>query len=235
MTLGRIKPEQLWPAEDVYKADGSLKMPAYQKLKSVDEAQDLVDGFLNKTYKKPIDSESISLTVWCNIVDPALTKLALKKPFVFMGNDGGVSKNRKSGKLDVQPRTYACFSRLIGHWSNSNDQDAISLKQALFKATIAPAMWLGLSKKGRLQEGCDADIVIFDKNTIKDRASAENVESLNLPPVGFSKVIVNGTVVVDNGELTGEAPGKLIRRTWKIEGNTKNVVEMYNKRFPSDS
>ena len=232
MTMGGIKPEQLWSAEDVINvSDGSIYMKAYEKLKSVSQAQELVDGFINKTLKVSEDSGSISLSVWCNIVMPDATKYALKKPFVFMGNDGGVSMS-ESGKVSVQPRTYACFSRLLGHWSR--EEQAIGLKEALFKATIAPAVWLGLSKKGRLQEGCDADIVIFDKNKIIDRARAEEGK-LDLKPLGFSKVIVGGQVVVDGGKLTGKTPGKLIRRTWAISGNTKKVIELYNKRFPSKS
>jgi N-acyl-D-aspartate/D-glutamate deacylase len=169
----------------------------------------------------------MSLSVWCNIIKPEATKLSLTKPFIFMGNDGGVSKNG-SGKVSVQPRTYACFSRLLGHWSR--EEQAIGLKDSLFKSTIAPALWLGLSKKGRLQEGCDADIVIFDKNEIIDRARPED-GMLDLKPEGFSKVIVNGQVVVDNGGLTGKTPGRLIRRTWNVPGNTKKVISLYNKLF----
>ena len=232
MALGRIKPEQLWPAEDVIKAsDGSVYMKAYERLKSVSQAQELVDGFLDKTLKVSKDSGSLSLTVWCNIVMPEATKYALKKPFVFMGNDGGVSISG-SGKVSVQPRTYACFSRLLGHWSR--DEQTISLKESLFKATIAPAVWLGLTKKGRLQEGCDADIVIFDPDEVIDHAKPED-GMLDLKPTGFSKVIVGGQVVVDGGKLTGKTPGKLIRRTWAISGDTKKVIELYNKRFPTES
>jgi N-acyl-D-amino-acid deacylase len=228
MTLGGIKPEQLWPAEDIFRKDGSVYMKSYEKIISVEQAEELVNGFLDGTLKTSDDSESLSLKVWCNIVAPNGTKYALKKPFVFMGNDGGVSINKKNGRMFAEPRTYACFSRLIGHWSR--DEQALGLKDALFKATIAPALWLGLSKKGRLQEGCDADIVIFDKDAIIDRARPEDGK-LDLKPEGLSKVIVNGQVVVDDGELTGKTPGRLIRRTWIVPGNTKKVIALYNKLF----
>ncbi len=234
MTLGGIKPGQLWPAETVYYNDNDgddsndvVFWEAYRRLTSVEDAEALVNGFANKTLKVGKDSTSISLRVWCNIVAPAATKLALTKPFIFMGNDGGISVN-KANQVLVEPRTYACFSRLIGHWSR--EEQALGMKDALFRATIAPARWMGLSKKGRLQEGCDADIVIFDQNKIIDRARAED-GMLELKPLGFSKVIVNGQVVVDNGELTGKTPGRLIRRTWKIPGNTKDVISLYNKLF----
>jgi hypothetical protein len=234
MTLGGIKPDQLWPAENVYQNDNDeddsndvVFWPAYKRLSSVKDAESLVDGFANKTLKVGKESTSMSLRVWCDIVAPEATKLALTKPFVFMGNDGGISTDN-ANKVINEPRTYACFSRLIGHWSR--DEKAIELKQALFKSTIAPARWLGLTKKGRLQEGCDADIVIFNQDKIIDRARAED-GMLELKPLGFSKVIVNGQVVINEGELTGKTPGRLIRRTWKIPGNTKDVIALYNKLF----
>ncbi len=100
------------------------------------------------------------------------------------------------------------------------------MKEALFKATIAPAMWLGLDKKGRLQEGCDADITIFNPDTIIDRAKPE-IGQLTLPPEGIYYVIVNGEIVVEGGGLTGKTSGKLIRRTWEIPGGTLESDETY--------
>ena len=105
------------------------------------------------------------------------------------------------------------------------------MKQALFKATIAPAMWLGLEKKGRMQEGCDADITIFNPDTVIDMAKPE-AGKLHLPPVGIEYVIVNGQIVLDHGAFTGNTPGKVIRRTWQIPGNSRKLMSLYNKRFP---
>jgi N-acyl-D-aspartate/D-glutamate deacylase len=154
--------------------------------------------------------------------------LSLKRPFVFMGNDGGVSRNTSTNELIIQPRTLACFSRLFGHWSRHHG--AITLEQAVFKATIAPALWLGLDKKGRLQEGCDADITVFDPDTIIDRAKPEP-DMLDLPPEGIHYVIVNGQLVVEDGELTGTTPGRLIRRNWTVPGDTQAVISLYEERF----
>ena len=145
-----------------------------------------------------------------------------------MGNDGGVSRNASTNELIIQPRTLACFSRLLGKWSR--EHGAISLEEAIFKATIAPALWLGLEQKGRLQKGCDADITIFDPDTIIDRAEPEP-DKLDLPPEGIHYVIVNGQIVVEEGELTGNTPGRLIRRTWTVPGDTEEVISLYEERF----
>jgi N-acyl-D-aspartate/D-glutamate deacylase len=119
----------------------------------------------------------------------------------------------------------ACFSRLFGHWVRQ--EGTITFMQAIYKSTLAPALWLGLEKKGRLQVGCDADITLFDPDTIIDRASPIPEEHL-LRPDGIPYVIVNGVLVLDEGELTHDRPGQVLRRTWEVPGDTHQVIERGN-------
>lgn len=228
MAFAGVEPAQFWMAEDVF-VDGELYMAAYDRMQAVEQAEALAAAFQEGRAGAGPDSTSISVSLWCNIVAPESTKLALKRPFVFMGSDGGVSRNPRSDELSVQPRSYACFSRLFGHWSRQ--EGAISLEDALFKATIAPALWLDLERKGRIQEGCDADLTVFDPETILDRAQAAP-GMLNLPPKGIAYVIVSGQVVVDHGELTGRTPGRVVRRTWQVPGDTQAVLRLHEARFP---
>ena len=225
-----VVPDQLFMAEDVY-MDEELYMGAYEGFTSVGQIETLARAFEEGRARAAEDSDSVSVNVWCDIVKPEYTIKALRRPFVFMGNDGGVSRNQTTNELLIQPRTLSCFSRLFGHWSRKHG--AISLEEAVFKATIAPALWLGLDTKGRLQKGCDADITIFDPDTIIDRGKPEP-GSLDLPPEGIHYVIVNGRVVVEKGELTGNTPGRLIRRTWTIPGDTEEVLSVYEERFQPD-
>jgi N-acyl-D-amino-acid deacylase len=146
--------------------------------------------------------------------------LALSKPFVFVGNDGYVHKNPATGELEGHPRASGSFARFIGHWAR--DMGGMDLMQALHKATTAPAAWFGLEQKGRLAAGYDADIVIFDPDNIIDTAVCEpgNTDPTTFldPPAGIHYVIVNGKVAVENGELTGEKGGQVLRRNWSIPG-----------------
>jgi N-acyl-D-amino-acid deacylase len=66
--------------------------------------------------------------------------------------------------------------------------------EGIRKLTLLPANRLGLAKKGRIREGCDADLCLFDPETITDRAGF-GVETCGLPPAGIKAVICGGRVV----------------------------------------
>lgn len=114
---------------------------------------------------------------------------------------------------DAHPRSAGTFSRFLRVYAR--EQEALSLGEALAKASLIPAQILEASapqmrKKGRLQEGADADIVIFDFDKVSDRATYEKPAQMS---VGFRYVIVAGTPLVWEGELdTSALPGKPIRR-----------------------
>jgi N-acyl-D-amino-acid deacylase len=76
--------------------------------------------------------------------------------------------------------------------------------------TYFPACRIGLSDRGLLKQGMAADITIFDFENVKDTATYENPHSY---PDGIKYVIVNGVMVIKNGEHTGERPGKALRRS----------------------
>jgi N-acyl-D-amino-acid deacylase len=225
MKLGNYTMDQFYAGRDIY-VDGKLFVKKYGQV-TLEEAE-----YLRKNVEK-IDGFGegfLSLPMICKIMPPEDTIRALKYPWVFMGNDaGGQVIDPATGEpVANMPRDLGTFSRLLGHWSR--EEKALTLHQALFKATIAPALWLGLDKKGRLQEGCDADIVIFDPATIIDRAGWLGGTE-NLKPDGISHVIVGGQVVVENNRLTGATPGRLIRRTWTIPGDTAALINLYQTRF----
>jgi len=112
------------------------------------------------------------------------------------------------------PRSNGTFAKVLR--SYVRERKLMSMQEALRKMTLMPAQTLEgfvpqMKKKGRLQEGMDADIVVFDPETISDVGTYEKP---NQPAVGVQTVLVNGGFVVQNGELILDAPhGRPIRRT----------------------
>ena len=217
LAVARAEPGDFQVTEDVY-VNGSLFLEAYESPESVEQIQALMNAIL--------DGQAESPGVLCHIIRPDNTMLALSRPFVFVGNDGYVNKDPATGKLEGHPRAAGSFARFIGHWAR--DMGAMDLMQALYKATAAPAIWFGLEDKGRLGPGYDADIVIFDPESIIDTAVCEpgntDPDTFLDPPAGIHYVIVNGKVVVENGELTGEKSGEVIRRTWDVPGMVTDAM-----------
>ena len=114
------------------------------------------------------------------------------------------------------PRSNGTFAKILR--SYVRERKLLTMQEALNKMTLMPAQTLEefvpqMKKKGRLQEGMDADIVVFDPETIADVGTYEKP---NQPAVGVSTLLVNGVLVVSNSQLlTDAAPGQPIRRTIK--------------------
>jgi N-acyl-D-aspartate/D-glutamate deacylase len=109
------------------------------------------------------------------------------------------------------PRSAGTFSRILGVYVR--EKKLMTLPEAIRKMTIAPAQRLearvpAMKKKGRIQEGADADITIFDPATVRDRSTYERGK---VPSEGIRDVIVGGAFVVRDGQLTGATPGRAIR------------------------
>ncbi len=75
--------------------------------------------------------------------------------------------------------------------------------------TWAPARKVGLKDRGLIHPGFKADLVVFNPETVKDKATFQNPHQY---PQGIHYVLVNGEIVVQNGEHTGRLPGKVLRR-----------------------
>ncbi len=114
----------------------------------------------------------------------------------------------------IHPRGAGTFSRVLGRYVR--ERGALSLMDALAKMTIMPAQRVEgfapvMARKGRVQEGADADLTLFDPDRIIDRSTYENPA---LPAEGVEHVVVGGTVVVRDGEVVpGVYPGRAITST----------------------
>ena len=111
------------------------------------------------------------------------------------------------------PRSAGCFTRFLRHWVR--ERQAVSLLEGIRKCTLIPADILEASTpamraKGRLQPGADADIVVFDLETLTDRAE---FSAMNRPAEGVRHLFVNGQPVIEDGVMDLAArPGLPVRR-----------------------
>jgi dihydroorotase len=143
-----------------------------------------------------------------HVIPEASVEYAVAHPIVMIASDGVPFVDGRA-----HPRGAGTFARVLGRYVR--EKGTLPLMEALRKMTIMPARRLetavpAMRAKGRLATGADADIVVFDPNTVIDRATfAEPMQ----PSAGIPYVIVNGVVVVRDGELVeGPRPGRAVRR-----------------------
>ncbi len=123
----------------------------------------------------------------------------IKWPFANICTDGELE-----GK---HPRGFGSFSRVLGRYVR--EQHVVSLPEAIRKMTSLAAANVGIHDRGRVSPGMRADLVLFDPNTVTDRATPSEPHALS---VGIVKVWVNGILAYDDGKVTGARAGAVIRR-----------------------
>ncbi len=120
------------------------------------------------------------------------------------------------GKIDgYSPCSYSEYPYILERYVR--EEKIITLQEAIRKMTSFPAQKLGLKDRGLIREGMWADIVVFNLNKMQDRATCRYPYTFPLPnyphkyPEGIDYVVVNGRVVVEEGEHKGILPGKVLR------------------------
>lgn len=132
---------------------------------------------------------------------------AVQFPWVSLGSDASASLTSEDpNKIgNGHPRSYGNFPRLIAEYVRK--RKVLTLPDAIRKMTSWPAARMRLPSRGVIKEGCWADAVIFDFDTIQDRSTYEYPYR---PPTGIDYVLVNGEIVIEKGKHTGAKPGKVI-------------------------
>jgi len=142
-------------------------------------------------------------------------KKQIRQPWVSFGSDAAsIATEGVFLRSAAHPRAYGNFARLLGKYVR--DEKVISLTEAVRRLTSLPAANLGLKDRGLLQSGMFADVVIFDPQTIADRATFEKPHQYS---VGVRDVFVNGQHVLKNGQHTGAKPGRALWGPGKVGGN----------------
>jgi N-acyl-D-amino-acid deacylase len=93
------------------------------------------------------------------------------------------------------------------------EEGVITIEEAVRRMTSLPAQKFGLKDRGLLREGMAADMLVFDEKEVTDLSTYDKPHAYSK---GFHYVLVNGTVVIEEGKHTGKKPGQTLRHNPKV-------------------
>jgi len=132
--------------------------------------------------------------------DEPIVERFLTLPWASVGSDGLLGGR-------PHPRAFGSYPRILGRYVR--EKGILSLAQAVRKMTSEAARAFGFTDHGFLGQGLRANLVVFDPETVADRATFENPLQF---AVGIREVMVGGELVVRGGEVTGARPGRVVRK-----------------------
>ena len=151
------------------------------------------------------DSSRVGTVYFLMNEDNVRRQIAL--PWVSFGSDAESSAPEGVFlKSNPHPRAYGTFARLLGQYVR--DEGIIPLEEAIRRLTTLPAANLKIQRRGALQPGYFADVVVFDPARIQDHATFAEPHQY---ATGVEHVLVNGVPVLRDGEHTGATPGRVVR------------------------
>lgn len=176
------------------------KTPKYDGMMLSDVATEYgKDGF-ETLFDLLVKNECSGTCIYYSMCDEDLCRI-FKNPNTVVGTDGLYSfKGEKS-----HPRAWGTFPHAICHFVK--EKKIVSLEEMIHKITLLPAERTRIEGKGAIKDGWDADLVVFDYDKLIDKASYNNPDELS---EGIEFVLVNGEIVYNNKQMTGEYPGKLL-------------------------
>jgi len=144
-------------------------------------------------------------------------ELGLSQPWVSIGSDApSMATEGVFLQQSTHPRAYGAFARFLGHYVR--DRKVATLEDGIRRITQLPAQNFGLKDRGCLQQGCYADVVVFDAAKIADHATFDKPHQYS---TGVEHVFVNGVQVLKDGEHTNAKPGRVVRGPGYQEGRKK--------------
>jgi dihydroorotase/N-acyl-D-amino-acid deacylase len=131
-------------------------------------------------------------------------RLAMRQPWVsFVTDNPGQATDGPFAKELAHPRAFGSMTRVLARYVR--DEPVLRLEDAVRKMTSLPARRVRLFDRGLIRSGMAADLVVFDLDRVKDVATYEKPLQYS---EGITQVVVNGRVVLDEGRLTEERPGR---------------------------
>ena len=151
-------------------------------------------------------SEEQRISTFYFVMSEENLRRQLQQPWIMISTDaGGLDPSWAAPTGPYHPRAYGTYSRVLGKYVR--EEKVISLEDAVRKMSSALCDRLGLRDRGQLREGFFADVVIFDPQTVGDRATFTDPHQLS---VGVRDVWVNGERVYKDGAHTGATPGRIV-------------------------
>ena len=151
-------------------------------------------------------SEGQRISTFYFVMSEENLRRQLQQPWIMISTDaGGMDPAWAAPTGPYHPRAYGTYSRVLGKYVR--EEKVIPLEDAVRKMSSALCDRLGLRDRGQLREGFYADVVIFDPETVGDRATFADPHQLS---VGVRDVWVNGERVYANGAHTGATPGRIV-------------------------
>jgi len=199
--------DYMWVNEPALEKNRALQFKSIGEIAKM-QGKRVIDAFLDLVIEEKLETRFLQAEN--NIDDAAMTAI-LTYPNALVGlGDGGAHVQFHGG--------YGYTTRLLGEWVR--ERKVLTLEQAVRKLTFESASAFGIHDRGLLRPGLAADIVVFDPATVK--AGKETVVHdfpaggwrIKEEAEGVHYTIVNGQVLLEDGEHTGALPGRVLRNSW---------------------
>ena len=204
--------DYIWVDEPVLPKNQGLKGKTISEVAS-EQGKGIIDAFLDLVVEENLDTVFLQGE---NNVDKAAVAKILNYPNAIVGlSDGGAHVQFHSG--------YGYSTRLLGYWVR--EQQTMSLEKAVRRLTFESASAFGIFDRGLLRPGLAADITIFDPETVRPLpddvvhdfpAGGWRIREL---AEGVKCTIVNGEVLIEDGEHTGALPGRVMRNALYVSNH----------------
>jgi N-acyl-D-amino-acid deacylase len=153
--------------------------------------------------------ENGEVTMTIELMDEEDIRRIMKARYTMIGTDAwGVNPDGVLGHGKPHPRYYGTYPRILGKYVR--EEGLLTLEDAVRKMTSFPAQRLGLTDRGLLKPGMWADVVILDARHVIDQATYIEPHQF---PRGIIHVLVNGRIVVNDGQQSDALPGKVLRHS----------------------
>jgi N-acyl-D-aspartate/D-glutamate deacylase len=135
-------------------------------------------------------------------------RTVMRHPRMMVGSDSAsAAPYGPLAQGKPHPRGYGTFARILGQYVR--DEGVLTWEEAVHKMALRGCQKLGLADRGAIRVGAYADLVVFDPDSVRENATYADPHQF---PSGVSHVVVNGTLVVRDGEHIGALPGRVLSR-----------------------